>query len=67
VLSFVAKEHEIEMNNPQVVKGTLVQDQRNYGQVSITGQPGNRVCTLYDYDEYGVLKWKFEINEKELK
>jgi alkaline phosphatase D len=67
VLSFVSEEHEIEMNNPQVVKGTLVQDQRNYGQVSITGQPGNRVCTLYDYDEYGVLKWKFEINEKELK
>jgi alkaline phosphatase D len=67
VLSLVSKEHEMEMNNPQVVKGTLVQHERNYGQISITGQLGNRICTLYDYDEDGILKWKFEINENDLK
>ena len=67
VLSFVSEEHEIEMNNPQVVPGTLVQKQHNYGKISISGLQGNRVCTLFDYDEYGALLWKYEINEKELR
>ena len=55
------------MNNPQVVPGTLVQKQHNYGKISISGLQGNRVCTLFDYDEYGALLWKYEINEKELR
>jgi len=50
-----------------VVAGTLVQKQHNYGKISITGSIGNRVCTLYDFDEYGKQLWKYEINENELK
>ena len=67
VLSFVSEEHDMEMNNPQVVAGTLVQKQHNYGKISITGSIGNRICTLYDFDEYGKQLWKYEINENELK
>ena len=67
VLSLLTKETDIELNNPQVIPGTLVQGKRNYANISITGKQNNRTCIIRDFDEYGKIQWEIKINEDELR
>jgi alkaline phosphatase D len=67
VLTLPSKMNELELQNRLEVKGTLVQKQRNYGKISVSGEKGNRSCLLQDFDEYGKLLWEYKISENELK
>lgn len=55
-----------EKENPDRIKGTLT-DKQNYGRVAIAGTVGNRVCTLYTYNNRGKLEWEYKISENDLK
>jgi alkaline phosphatase D len=55
-----------EKNNAFRVPGTLF-DRQNYGRISITGTPGNRVCKLQTYNNRGKLAWEVNIGENDLK
>lgn len=55
-----------ERHNVDRVPGTLT-DKQNYGRVAITGPVGNRVCTLYTYNNRGKLEWEYKISENDLK
>ena len=67
VLSILTKETEIEINNPLVVPGTLVQGKRNYATIEVKGEVNQRKCIIKDFDEYGVKQWEIEIGEEDLR
>jgi alkaline phosphatase D len=55
-----------ERENADRIAGTLT-DKQNYGRVAISGAAGNRVCTLYTYNNRGKLEWEYKISENDLK
>ena len=52
--------------NPLRVAGTKFAF-RNFGRVSISGEAGNRICTLETYNRRGKKKWSYQIAQNELK
>jgi alkaline phosphatase D len=52
--------------NPLRVKGTKFAF-RNFGRVSVSGEAGNRICTLETFDRRGKRQWKYQIAQSELK
>ena len=56
-----------EENNPLRVEGTLVNTQRNFGQLKFSGEKNNRVLVMQTYSVKGELLWEHSINENELK
>lgn len=67
VLSLLSKVTDIELNNPQVVQGTLVEGKRNYGTVRVEGPENERKCIIRDFDEYGVQQWEITLHEADLR
>lgn len=55
-----------EATNPLRIENTLV-TKHNFGKISISGEVGNRVCTIETYDEKANEIWEYTITEKELK
>ncbi len=51
--------------NPNRIEGTKVGG-HNFGKIEVSGEPGNRVCTMYCYSRKGKLKWTFSVNQNEL-
>lgn len=56
-----------EQNNPLRVDGTLVNDQRNFGFMRVSGEKGKRMMVLQTYSSKGELLWERSISETELK
>lgn len=56
-----------EQNNPLRVDGTLVNDQRNFGMMRVSGEKGKRLMVLQTYSVKGDLLWERSISETELK
>ena len=53
-------------NNPLRVAGTKFAF-RNFGRISISGEAGNRVCTMETFNRRGKKKWSHQISQNELK
>lgn len=51
--------------NPLRVEGTKTQG-RNFGKISISGEPGNRICTIETFNRRGKKKWSHSIAQQEL-
>ena len=51
--------------NTYSVPGTLLY-RKNFGKISITGSPGNRVCKMEIYGRGGEKKWEYVVNANEL-
>ncbi|MBS1619176.1 MAG: alkaline phosphatase family protein [Bacteroidetes bacterium] len=52
-------------HNRYRVAGTVL-FHKNYGRVKITGQPGNRICTIEEYNMDGHKNWDYMIRQQEL-
>jgi len=53
-------------NNPLRVEGTRFA-YRNFGKITITGEAGNRICTMETFNRRGKKKWTHQIFQSELK
>ncbi|MBX2903658.1 MAG: alkaline phosphatase family protein [Chitinophagales bacterium] len=51
--------------NPLRVEGTKKQG-HNFGRISISGEKGNRLCTIETFKRNGKRKWIYSINQNEL-
>jgi alkaline phosphatase D len=51
--------------NNYSVPGTLLY-RKNFGKISITGEPGNRVCKMEIFGKGGDKKWEYVVNANEL-
>lgn len=56
-----------EEENPLRVDGTLVNDKRNFGIMTVEGPRNKRMMTLKTIDSEGVERWKFTINQEDLR
>ncbi len=65
VTSGGAKPTKLETNNPQRVEGSLFLE-NNFGRLSVSGEPKNRVLLIETLDAKGDVKWKKMINQNEL-
>ncbi len=54
-----------ESINPNRIEGTLA-DFQNYGRITISGEPGNRVCTMEILNNRGKQLWEYSINQNDL-
>ncbi len=55
-----------EFNNPLRVPGSLLME-NNFGKISVSGKKGERKLILETFDVKGVNRWRYEINQRELK
>ena len=55
-----------EINNPLRVKGTLVNDRKNFGLLRFTGEGAERAVTLEAHDPQGALIWRHKIYARDL-
>lgn len=53
--------------NPLRVDGTLVNDKRNFGIMTVEGPRNKRTMTLKTIDSDGVERWSFTINQEDLR
>lgn len=67
VLSAMAGLDEDEEQNPNLLMFTANDYIRNYGKITVTGEPEHRRCTLENKDENGRVIWSYTIHESELK
>lgn len=51
--------------NPLRIDGTVKQG-HNFGKITISGEKGNRVCTMETFKRNGKRKWIYSINQNEL-
>lgn len=51
--------------NPLRIPGTKKLG-HNFGRISISGEAGNRICTLENFKRNGKRKWVYSINQNEL-
>jgi alkaline phosphatase D len=52
-------------DNPYSIRKTVVY-RKNFGRIKLSGDAGNRKCTLLTYGKDGKLKWTYEISASEL-
>lgn len=55
-----------EADNPLRVDGTLINEERNFGMVEVTGSQGDRSLILSGYTGDGEKQWEHKIHEDEL-
>lgn len=55
-----------EATNPLRIENTLVTE-HNFGKISISGEIGNRLCTIETFDEEAGKIWEYKIQAVELK
>lgn len=56
-----------EADNPARVPGTLVNDRRSFGRVTVRGPFGTRVLVLSAHDAAGNELWRYEVAEGDLR
>jgi len=62
----VFKLHTSGFVNNYSLPGTLLY-RKNFGEISISGEPGNRTCKMEIFGKLGDKKWEYVINSSELK
>jgi alkaline phosphatase D len=63
--SGIAKPHVSELNNPQRIESTLVEEQ-HFGKISISGPKNERAVTLEFVGKKGQVISSWKINQKEI-
>ncbi len=67
ITSGIAKPNIKEIDSPDVVPGTLIEDLQNFGILEVSGERTNRVLKINTYDSAGVKRWEYSINAKDLR
>jgi tetraacyldisaccharide-1-P 4'-kinase len=65
VVSGIAKPHSTELNNPQRIENTLIEEQ-HFGKISISGPKNERAVTLEFVGKKGQVISSWKINQKEI-
>ena len=62
----ISKPSGAEVNHPNRVPNTLVET-NNFGKISVSGKPGERILKVEFIDKTGEKKGEWSVNQKELK